>query len=533
MAGGAGFGGSLTANVTMGGQQIGNGAEMAIKTVESIAAGLDKAAEMATVQAGYRRRQDDWDRERGVASAETKEIDSKIVTATNHYNTAVSDLAAHDKSIENADAEDAFLHSKYTNQELYGWMLTRTSETYLAAYKLAFNMAKKAGRCYQLELASDAVFLSYGSDTLKKGLTAADTLQSSINIMQASYLDNNKREYELTKNVSMRLVDPRALLTLRATGNCTFQIPEAIFDLDYPGHYMRRHKNVSISISSVTGPYASVSCKLSLINNRFRRTKVLLSSAATAKESYDESTPGGDPRFTYNVGSIQSVATSSCQDDSGLFKVNFHDDRCLPFEGTGAIATWQLELPSAYPQFDLNTIADVVFHVRYTAREGGSTLADTVRSIQMDELNDMTNAAKKNELFQAYSLSQAFALAWNQLLTDPDNKTSLTLTQASLPFFTRGHGATIDEVVLLASLDPTVLTGSLPTQIKVAINGQTPPTNLNQDLNGVKGRFSSSCSGTMIALDTSFTLQLVGVSADALTAMQDVVVLVHYSLTVA
>lgn len=112
MAGGTGFGGSPTVNVTMGGQQIGNGAEMATKTVESIATGLDKAARMATVQAGYRRRQDDWDRERGVASAEMKEIDSKIVTAMNHYNTAVSDLAAHDKSIENANAEDAFLHSK-------------------------------------------------------------------------------------------------------------------------------------------------------------------------------------------------------------------------------------------------------------------------------------------------------------------------------------------------------------------------------------------------------------------------------------
>ena len=55
MVGGAGFGGSSTVNVTMGGQQIGNGAEMATKTIESIATGLDKAAGMDTVQAGFRR----------------------------------------------------------------------------------------------------------------------------------------------------------------------------------------------------------------------------------------------------------------------------------------------------------------------------------------------------------------------------------------------------------------------------------------------------------------------------------------------
>ena len=76
------------------------------------------------------------------------EIDSKTVTAMNHYNTAVSDLAAHDKSIDNANAEDAFLHSKYTNEELYSWMSTQTSETYLSVFKLAFDMAKKAERCY-------------------------------------------------------------------------------------------------------------------------------------------------------------------------------------------------------------------------------------------------------------------------------------------------------------------------------------------------------------------------------------------------
>jgi hypothetical protein len=188
-------------------------------------------------------------------------------------------------------------------------------------------------------LGSDSTFVSFGIDTLKKGLTAADALQSSINIMQSSYLDNNKREYELTKQASMRLVDPRALLTLEETEICTFQIPEAIFDLDYPGHYMRRHKNVSISIPCVTGPYTSISCKLSLINNRFRRSTDLVSSAATAQESYDESPPGGDPRFTYNVGTMQSAATSTCQDDSGLFEVNFHDERYLPFKATGTIST--------------------------------------------------------------------------------------------------------------------------------------------------------------------------------------------------
>jgi hypothetical protein len=41
---------------------------------------------------------------------------------------------------------------------------------------------------------------------------------------------------------------------------------------------------------------------------------------------------------------MQSIATSSGQADSGLFELNFRDERYLPFEGAGAISRWRLEL---------------------------------------------------------------------------------------------------------------------------------------------------------------------------------------------
>jgi hypothetical protein len=536
MAGGAGFGGSPTVNVTMGGSTVGNGAEMAARTIETIANASDKAASMATVQAGYCRRMNDWNRERDVANDELADIDGKITTAKAHHTFCQDDLTAHDQEITNAKAEYDFLYSKYTNQELYNWMVTQTSQTYLAAYKLAFDMAKKAERCYQLEIGSDATFISYGFDTLKKGLTAADALQASLSAMQSAYLDNNKREYELTKHVSMRQLDPRSFLDLKATGKCTFQIPEAMFDLDYPGHYMRRHKNVSITIPHLTTPYATACCKLTLINSRYRRVTDLLPTASTPQEAYDESTPnGGDQRFMYNVGPIQSVATSTCQDDSGLFEVNFHDERYLPFEGTGPIATWQLEIPSVFPQFDLNTISDVILHIRYTARDGGSALADAVRAIQLDELNGMLNAAKKQGLFQMYALPQMFSSVWNQLLTSVDNKAVVKFPISSLPFFTRKHGPTIDQLMLFVELDTDGPTsgggsGNLPSQVQVAVNGEAP-TVLNPDPSGVKGRFSGSYSGPMVIMGTEFTLQLVNMSKDALALLRDMVILVHYSLT--
>jgi hypothetical protein len=81
-----------------------------------------------------------------------------------------------------------------------------------------------------------------------------------------------------------------------------------------------------------------------------------------------------DPRFTDSSGAIQSIATSSGQNDSGLFETNLRDERYLPFEGAGAISQWRLQLPRDFRAFDYDTISDVVVHLRYTARDGGEAL---------------------------------------------------------------------------------------------------------------------------------------------------------------
>ena len=71
---------------------------------------------------------------------------------------------------------------------------------------------------------------------------------------------------------------------------------------------------------------------------------------------------------------IQAIATSTGQSDAGLFELNFHDERYLPFEGAGAMSQWRLELPTVSRQFDYQTISDVVMQLSYTAREGGGQL---------------------------------------------------------------------------------------------------------------------------------------------------------------
>lgn len=68
----------------------------------------------------------------------------------------------------------------------------------------------------------------------------------------------------------------------------------------------------------------------------------------------------------------QAIFTSTGQNDSGMFETNLHDERYLPFENSGIVSEWQLELPADVRQFDYDTISDVILHVRYTAHDARS-----------------------------------------------------------------------------------------------------------------------------------------------------------------
>ena len=63
-----------------------------------------------------------------------------------------------------------------------------------------------------------------------------------------------------------------ALLMLKETGECFIELPEVIFDLDYLGHYRRRIKSASLTIPCIIGPHTNLSCTLTLMENRFRKS---------------------------------------------------------------------------------------------------------------------------------------------------------------------------------------------------------------------------------------------------------------------
>jgi Tc toxin complex TcA C-terminal TcB-binding domain len=274
--------------------------------------------------------------------------------------------------------------------------------------------------------------------------------------MELAYHEHNRREYELPRHISLRQLTPLALLTLKATGRCEVTMPEWLFDLDNPGQYMRRIKTVGLTLPSVNGPYTSVSCTLSLIRSTLRRSSLL------QDDQYERKVDGEDTRFVDYFGSVQSIVTSSGNNDSGMFEVNLRDERPLPFEGAGVESTWTLELPASFRQFDYSTISDVVFHVRYTAREGGAQLGTKA----VERMETLLSDASTTNLRILTSLRHDFPNEWHQFVTGTGQLT-LTVKREHFPYLTQGRPLAVTSVQLCRLSDGALNTAQ-PANLQVS-----------------------------------------------------------------
>jgi hypothetical protein len=503
--GASGFGGSPHGTARFGGSLLAHSTDAIGKTLTIVSTITSFEANRASITGGYDRRYDDWKLQERLAKKELDQIDQQIAVAKIRQQIAETDLKNQELQIENSKKTDEFMKSKYTNVQLYNWMIGQITSVYFQAYQLAHDFAKKAERSYRFELGNDDSFIQYGYwDSLKKGLQSADKLIYDIKRMETSYYDKNRREYELTRHISLSLLDPLALVSLRASGSCDFDVPEALFDLDHPGHYFRRIKSVGITLPCIAGPYTSVSAKLSLVSNKYRKNP-------SPADPYAEDT-GNDGRFVYNVGAIQSIAASTSQNDTGLFELNFHDERYLPFEGTGAVSSWRLELPKEVRQFDYNTIADVILHMKYTAREGGSTLQSFAVSSVKDRLADIKQQLSQTGLHIAVNVKRDMPNEW--LLLKKNSTIGLTVDKTRLPYMAQTLSAAVENVMFIAGVKGN------PASFSLDIDGSTLGLSRVDEWQLCRGISSA------ITLDTLFNLS---VNPSQIDNLEDLMLVVKYS----
>jgi hypothetical protein len=143
-----------------------------------------------------------------------------------------------------------------------------------------------------------------------------------------------------------------------------------------------------------------------------------------------------------------------------MFETNLRDDRYLPCEGAGALATIQIDLPLDQRDVDPRRISDVVLHMRYTARDGGPDLEREARDASAKLLDGTLLASARHDLADAW---QAFLVpaagATKQVL-------AIDLTPDRFPFWSvrRSGQPTLQFVsVLLTLREDVVSIGTSPT----------------------------------------------------------------------
>lgn len=382
---------------------------------------LTTTAGLRLTQAGWVRREQEWRHQVEVLDIEIEQIERQILGAERRRDAALRDLEIQTRQIENTREVMDILRDKFTSQQLFLWLQRETAALYYQAFELARCMAKQAERAFNFERGhTSRHFIPEDVwDTLREGLLAGERLQISVRRMESAYVCDNAREYELTKHVSLRTQLARQFLALKLTGRAIVELPEWLFDLDYPGQYMRRIKNVTLTIPCVVGPFVGVHCKLTLLSSETRVDPRLHGPVAAccndqappvapkqvcgcwptprkapALPPPPDATNNGyvalpdDPRIVKSYAAKEAIATSSGQADAGLFELTFRDERYLPFEFSGAVSRWRIELPAETNFFDMDTLTDVVMHVNYTAREAGDVLRASAAAVAQAHIPD-------------------------------------------------------------------------------------------------------------------------------------------------
>ena len=246
-----------------------------------------------------------------------------------------------------------------------------------------------------------------------------------------AYHDNNKRELELTRHVSLRQLDP---------ARAAHAQDRRVVPGHDPGMALRPRLSRPLHAPHQDGGGVGP------VGGRPLHQRELHALAACAAPSArppslkdDEYARQGteDDRFIDYTGAIQSIVTSTgderrrdVRDEPGI------DDRFLPFEGAGAISTWKIDLPKKFRAFDYSSVK-VALDIRYTARQG--VQVDAVETFLKDLFAQAT--ASGAGLTRLFNLQQDFPDKWTAFTAGGNFQATVRLNQ--FPYFTQDRTITI------------------------------------------------------------------------------------------
>lgn len=369
------------------------------------------------LMAGVEQRRSEWRLQKASLAQDSLIAAAQVTIANDQALIAQRELDLATLQNAQAAATLTLLTTQFTNADLYRWMATTLGQVYrsllqqatsvarLAQAQLAFERAEPAQR-----LIGDSYWNAAGQTADRGGLTGAERLTDDLSQLDQYAFTTDQRRMNLSQTLSLSALMPAEFAEFQRTGQLAFGTPLALFDRDFPGHYLRLIRQVRLSVVALVPPSRGI--RATLASNGVSRV--------TAP------TTGGFTDIALRREPTQ-VALTSPVNANGVFDMDMQADMLLPFEGSGVDTTWQLQLPKAANPFDFGSIADVLFTIEYTA------LTDAgYRSQVVERLNaDRTRSADC-----IFSLARDFPDQWwalNNPQTPGDRTVTLTLRDVDFP----------------------------------------------------------------------------------------------------
>ena len=446
-----------------GGKELHDGTSSLAAATGELAAIADNVAILAGLEASHKRRQQDWEQQLKLAQQEHRQSSIQLLAAEIRQQIAEHDLLIHEKNMEQSDELFDFYKNKFTNLGLYNYMASTLNRLYRNAYNIAYDLAKQAEAAYHHEIYSSEILIEADNWQFDRaGLLSGERLMLQLQQLEKKFMDENVRQPEITQTFSLAMLSPMELLNLRQTGRCDIKIPEIAFEVLYPGQFRRTIKSIRITIPCVAGPYTNISAKLTLTKSSLEKT-----DGAALVDWPLRPLPGP-----------ASISSSTANNDSGVFDLNFRDERYLPFEGAGAISEWQLELPASFRSFSYDTISDVLLHISYTACESQNRQAAEAALVGL-----VTAYAADPGLYRLISLRHEFPDTLHKLFSQNNQLANFELTPAHFPYLLSSKTlTTVPECKVYVKPKPKRV-ANVPGSVKVTINNIAMPVIWNPSNN--------------------------------------------------
>lgn len=410
----------------------------------SNAAKRSTRAQIQLIQASFERRRQEWELSASLAKQDVAIGAQQVTIATDAVDIVKQEKAI--AEIRNTHAKDtvAFLANKFTNVELYDWMSDvlegvysfflqqATSTARLAENQLAFERQEPPAALIQSDY-WQALDDSMPSDNTqaapvdRHGLTGSARLLQDLYRLDQYAFDTNKRKLQLSKTLSLALMAPSEFQQFRETGVMRFATPMGLFDRDFPGHYLRLIRNVSMSVVALVPPTEGIHATLSSGG---------VSRVVIGPDVFQTTPIRRDPEL---------VALTSPTNASGVLELDPQNLGMLqPFEGSGVDTSWELRMPKAANFFDYRSLADVLMKFDYTALPSWDYSRQVIDSMRQTTSGDRPFSFRNELADQWYDLhnpeqtTTPMVVKFQTLLQDfPPNISSLKIQHVVLHFARR------------------------------------------------------------------------------------------------